>query len=83
MYPYGLQDKKALNMLILEILEQYTDSDHPLTQMEIVDLLEKTMAFHVRGRQLRIILCSWEKWGMRFPWRAASVWCRGSLRMRN
>ena len=41
MYPYGLQDKKALNMLILEILEQYTDSDHPLTQMEIVDLLEK------------------------------------------
>ena len=41
MYPFGLQDKKALNMLILEILEQYTDSDHPLTQMEIVDLLEK------------------------------------------
>ena len=41
MYLYGLQDKKALNMLILEILEQYTDSDHPLTQMEIVDLLEK------------------------------------------
>ena len=41
MYPYGLQDKKALNMLILEILEQYTDSDHPLTQVEIVDLLEK------------------------------------------
>ena len=41
MYPYGQLDKKALNMLILEILEQYTDSDHPLTQMEIVDLLEK------------------------------------------
>ena len=41
MYPYGLQDKKALNMLILEILEQYTDRDHPLTQQEIVDLLEK------------------------------------------
>ena len=41
MYPYGLQDKKALNMLILEILEQYTDSNHPLTQMEIVNLLEK------------------------------------------
>ena len=41
MYPYGLQDKKALNMLILEILEQYTDSDHRLTQQKIVDLLEK------------------------------------------
>ena len=41
MYPYGLQDKKFLNMLILEILEQHTDSDHCLTQLEIVDLLEK------------------------------------------
>ena len=40
MYPYGLQDKKLLNMLILEILEQHTDSDHRLTQLEIVDLLE-------------------------------------------
>ena len=41
MYLYGRQDKKALNMLILEILEQYTDRDHRLTQQEIVDLLEK------------------------------------------
>lgn len=83
MYLYGRQDKKALNMLILEVLEQYTDRDHRLTQQEIVDLLEKTMAFHVRGRRLRIILCSWEKWGMRFPWRVASALCRASLRMRN
>ncbi len=49
MYLYGRQDKKALNMMILEVLEQYTDSDHRLTQQKIVDLLEKTMAFHVRG----------------------------------
>ena len=41
MYPYGLQDKKFLNMLILEILEQHTDSDHCLTQQKIVDLLRK------------------------------------------
>ena len=39
MYPYGVQDKKSLNMLILEILEQYSDSEHRLTQMEIVELL--------------------------------------------
>ena len=38
---YGLCDKKSLNLLILEILEQYTDNDHRLTQLEIVDLLEK------------------------------------------
>lgn len=41
MYPYGLRDKKALNMLVLEILEQYSDSDHCLTQQKIVDLLEE------------------------------------------
>ena len=41
MYPYGLQDKKSLNMLILEILKQYSDENHRLTQMEIVKLLEK------------------------------------------
>lgn len=41
MYLYERQDKKALNMLILEVLEQYTDRDHRLTQQEIVDLLEK------------------------------------------
>ena len=39
MYLYGRQDKKALNMMILE--EQYTDRDHRLTQQKIVDLLEK------------------------------------------
>ena len=41
MYLYGRQDKKALNMMILEVLEQYTDSDHRLTQQKIVELLEK------------------------------------------
>ena len=41
MYPYGLQDKKFLNMRLLEILEQHTDSDHRLTQQKIVELLEK------------------------------------------
>ena len=41
MYLYALQDKKVLNMMILEVLEQYTDSDHRLTQQKIVELLEK------------------------------------------
>ena len=41
MYLYALQDKKVLNMMILEVLEQYTDSGHRLTQQKIVELLEK------------------------------------------
>lgn len=34
-------DKQLLNMMILEILEQYTDKDHRLEQNEIIDLLDK------------------------------------------
>ena len=41
MYPHGDYDKKALNMLILDILKEYTDKDHRLKQEEIIDLLLK------------------------------------------
>ena len=36
---YGADNKKMLNMLILEILKDYSDEDHPLTQQEILKLL--------------------------------------------
>ncbi len=36
---YAGENKKMLNMLILEILKEYTDCDHRLTQKEIIDLL--------------------------------------------
>ena len=32
---YGTGNKKMLNMLILEILQKYSDEGHPLTQQEI------------------------------------------------
>lgn len=41
MYPEGDYDKKSLNMLILEILQKYTDADHRLKQEEIIRLLQK------------------------------------------
>lgn len=37
---YGTATKKMLNMLILEILEVYSDEKHPLTQQEILRLLK-------------------------------------------
>ena len=37
---YATGNKKMLNMLILEILEQYSDEEHHLTQQEILRLLE-------------------------------------------
>lgn len=38
---YATGNKKMLNMLILEILRQYTDENHSLTQQEIIKLLAK------------------------------------------
>lgn len=40
MYASGISDKKSLNMLILEILRVYTDSEHRLRQDDIIRLLE-------------------------------------------
>lgn len=53
MYPYGVKDKKSLNMLILEILEQYSDSEHRLTQMEIVELLEKNYGIECKRQTVK------------------------------
>lgn len=36
-----LNDKQLLNMMILEILREYTDKNHRLEQNEIIDLLDK------------------------------------------
>ena len=38
---YATGNKKMLNMLILEILREYTDENHSLTQQEIIKLLDQ------------------------------------------
>lgn len=38
---YATGNKKMLNMLILDILREYSDEEHKLTQQEIIRLLEK------------------------------------------
>ena len=38
---YATGNKKMLNMLILEILREYSDDDHHLTQQDIIRLLKK------------------------------------------
>ena len=37
---YATGNKKMLNMLILEILKEYSDQEHRLTQQEIIRLLK-------------------------------------------
>lgn len=45
---YAGDNKKMLNMLILEILKEYTDAEHRLTQQEIIDLLKAELRRRVR-----------------------------------
>lgn len=36
---YGTETKKMLNLLILDVLQRYSDADHPLTQQAIIRIL--------------------------------------------
>ena len=38
---YATGNKKMLNMLILEILREYSDENHSLTQQDIIKILDR------------------------------------------
>lgn len=50
---YGTGNKKMLNMLILEILQKYSDEEHALTQQEIIRLLEKNYGMECDRRSVK------------------------------
>ena len=50
---YAGTNKKMLNMLILKILKDYTDAEHPLTQQEIIDLLRRHYSMDCDRRSIR------------------------------
>lgn len=47
---YGTGTKKMLNMLILDILKEYSDSEHRLLQQDIIDLLESNYGLSCKRR---------------------------------
>ena len=50
---YATGNKKMLNMLILEILRNYTDEEHSLTQKEIINLLELNYGMECDRRSVK------------------------------
>ena len=50
---YAANNKKMINMLILDILKEYTDSEHRLTQQEIIDLLHRNYGAECNRRSIR------------------------------
>ena len=60
---YAGNNKKMLNMLILEILKEYTDAEHRLTQQEIIDLLKLNYGAECDRRSIRNNICSLQDMG--------------------
>ncbi len=55
---YATGNKKMLNMLILEILQKYTDENHALTQQEILKLLDQNYGMECDRRSVKNnVLC--------------------------
>ena len=60
---YAGDNKKMLNMLILEILKEYTDAEHRLTQQKIIDLLKLNYGAECDRRSIRNNICSLQDMG--------------------
>ena len=55
---YATGNKKMLNMLILDILKEYSDEKHRLTQQEIIKLLKANYDMECDRRSVKSnILC--------------------------
>ena len=60
---YGTANKKMLNMLILEILQQYSDENHSLTQQEITKLLNQNYGIECDRRSVKNNVMSLKEMG--------------------
>lgn len=60
---YATGNKKMLNMLILEILQMYSDEEHSLTQQEIIKLLDKNYGMECDRRSVKNNVLSLKEMG--------------------
>ncbi len=60
---YATGNKKMLNMLILEILQKYSDEEHSLTQQEIIKLLDKNYGMECDRRSVKSNVLSLREMG--------------------
>ncbi len=60
---YGTGTKKMLNMLILNILKDYSDSEHRLQQQDIIDLLDSNYGISCERRAIKNNIVSLQEMG--------------------
>ena len=83
---YAGDNKKMLNMLILEVLKEYTDAEHRLTQQEIIDLLKlnygaeqqlvttEIVALSATAAPFATISAPSKTWATRLPRSGDAIW---------
>jgi len=60
---YGTGTKKMLNMLILEVLQKYSDEEHSLTQQEIIRKLDRDYGIECDRRSVKSNVLSLKEMG--------------------
>ena len=60
---YGTGNKKMLNMLILDILKDYSDTEHRLTQQDIIKTLELNYGMKCDRRSVKNNILSLKEMG--------------------
>ena len=60
---YGTGTKKMLNMLILNILKDYSDGEHRLQQQDIIDLLDSNYGISCERRAIKNNIVSLQEMG--------------------
>ena len=61
---YMMQDKKMLVMNILNILKDYTDENHTLTQQDILKILERDYDMIAERKAVKRNILYYGTWGL-------------------
>ena len=67
---YGTGSKKMLIVMILKILEKYSDERRPLTQKKILELLQLEFGMKCDRRSVKSNLMSLKELGYRYKFKA-------------
>ncbi len=66
---YGTGTKKMLNMLILDILKEYSDSEHRLLQQDIIDHLELKYGMNCERRAVKNNIVKLQEMGYKISYK--------------
>ena len=73
----SLEAKKTLIVRLYQVLYEYSDAEHPLTQSEIIDLLDKNYGVEAERKAIgrRMLPCRkiFRKFGVAYPHRQRVV----------